>query len=49
VSRRSWTHAWPHVAHTLSKLTPAGLTGLLALVAVAIFAGGYATIRHVTV
>lgn len=45
----AWTHAGPHLAHALSKLTPAGLTGLLALLAVAIFASGYATIRHVTV
>ena len=45
----TWTHAWPHLAHLLTTLTPAGLTGFLALLAAAMFAGSYATIRHVTV
>jgi hypothetical protein len=45
----TWVHAWSHVAHALTKLTAAGLTGLLAVLAAIVLAGGYATIRRVTV
>jgi hypothetical protein len=45
----SRTHAGPHIAHTLAKLTAPGVTGLLALLTAALFAGGYATIRGATV
>ena len=45
----TWTHAWPHRAHAVAELTPAELIGFLAPLAAAMFAGGYATLRHVTV
>jgi hypothetical protein len=44
-----WTRNGPHIAHALARLTPTGLTGLLALLVAAVLASGYATIRHTTV
>jgi hypothetical protein len=41
--------AWHGVGHFFSTLTIGGLTGLLAALTVALLAGGYATVRHVTV
>jgi hypothetical protein len=43
------THAWPAVGSFFVTLSAAGLTGLLAALAVALLAGGYATMRRVTV
>ena len=40
---------WWGVSHYLSALSAAGLTSLLAALAALLFAGGYATIRRVTV
>jgi hypothetical protein len=45
----SHAHAWPAVGHFFTTLSAAGLTGLLAALAVALLAGGYATMRRVTV
>jgi hypothetical protein len=45
----TWAHGWAGVGHFFTGLTAAGLTGLLAALAVALFAGGRATIRHATV
>ena len=45
----TWSHAWPGTGHFFTTLSAAGLTGLLAIAAVALLAGGYATIRRVTV
>jgi hypothetical protein len=45
----TWAHGWAGVGHFFTGLTAAGLTGLLAVLAVALLAGGRATIRHVTV
>jgi hypothetical protein len=45
----TWTHAWPDVGHFFTALSAAGLTGLLAALTVALFAGGLATIRRVAV
>lgn len=41
--------AWTSVARFFDTLTIEGLTGLLALLAVALLGGGYATVRHLTV
>ena len=40
---------WHSVAHFFTTLTIGGLTGLLAALTVALLAGGYATVRRVTV
>jgi hypothetical protein len=45
----TWAHGWAGVGHFFAGLTAAGLTGLLAVLAVALLAGGHATIRHATV
>jgi hypothetical protein len=45
----TWAHGWPGVGHFFTGLTTAGLTGLLAVLAVALLAGGQATIRRATV
>jgi hypothetical protein len=45
----SHAHAWPAVGHFFTTLSAAGLTGLLAALAMALLAGGYATMRRVTV
>lgn len=42
-------HAWPSVGHFFTTLSVAGLTGLLAALAAVLLAGGYTTIRRVTV
>jgi hypothetical protein len=44
----TWAHAWPGVGRFFTSLTAAGLTGLLAMLAAALLAGGYATIRRAT-
>jgi hypothetical protein len=43
------SHAWHSAARFFTTLTIGGLTGLLALLTVALLAGGYATVRRVTV
>jgi hypothetical protein len=45
----TWGHAWPRIGHFFTTLSAAGLTGVLAAVAVALLAGGFATMRRVTV
>ena len=42
-------HAWPAMGRFFTTLSAAGLTGLLAAFAVILLAGGFATIRRVTV
>ena len=42
-------HAWPAIGRFFTTLTAAGLTGLLAALTVMLLAGGYATMRRVTV
>jgi hypothetical protein len=42
-------HAWPAIGSFFIALSAAGLTGLLAALAVVLLAGGYATMRRVTV
>ena len=41
--------AWTAIGSFFTNLTAAGLTGLLAALAALLLAGGYATMRHVTV
>lgn len=45
----SRAHAWPAVGRFFTTLGAAGLTGLLGALAVVLLAGGYATMRRVTV
>ncbi len=45
----TWAHGWAGVGHFFTGLTAAGLTGLLAVLAVALLGGGHATIRRATV
>jgi hypothetical protein len=45
----TWAHGWTGVGHFFTGLTAAGLTGLLAVLAVALLAGGHATIRRATI
>ena len=45
----TWADGWSSVARFFSTLSGAGLTGLLAALAVMLMAGGYATMRRVTV
>ena len=42
-------HAWPAIGHFFTTISAAGLTGLLAALTVVLLAGGYATMRRVTV
>lgn len=43
------THAWPAVGHFFTTLSATGLTGLLAALAAVLLAGGFTTVRRVTV
>lgn len=43
------THAWPAVGHFFTTLSATGLTGLLAALAAVLLAGGFTTVRQVTV
>jgi hypothetical protein len=45
----SHAHAWPAIGRFFTTLSEAGLTGLLAALAVVLLTGGYATMRRVTV
>ena len=45
----SWLNGWTAVGRFFTALSAAGLTGLLAALTVALLAGGYATVRRVTV
>lgn len=42
-------HAWHSVGHFFTNLSAAGLTGLLAVLAILLLAGGLSTVRRVTV
>jgi hypothetical protein len=44
-----WADAWSGVGHFFIGLTAAGLTGVLAVLAALLLAGGHATIRRATV
>jgi hypothetical protein len=45
----TWSHGWHTIGHFFTALGAVGLTGVLALVAAARLAGGFATIRRITV
>jgi hypothetical protein len=45
----SWVHGWLSVGRFFTTLTIGGLDGLVAALTVVLLAGGYATIRRVTV
>jgi hypothetical protein len=45
----TWSHAWSGVGHFLADLSAIGVTGVLALLALALLGGGFSTIRRVTV
>jgi hypothetical protein len=45
----TWSHAWAGTGHFFTALSAVGLTGLLAVLAVGLLAGGYATIRRAIV
>jgi hypothetical protein len=45
----TWARGWTGVGHFFTSLTAAGLTGLLAVLAVALLVGGQATIRRATI
>jgi hypothetical protein len=42
-------NAWPAIGRFFATLSAAGLTGMLTVLAVLMLAGGYATMRRVTV
>ncbi|OHV34130.1 MULTISPECIES: hypothetical protein [Pseudofrankia] len=45
----TWSHSWSDVGHFFTTLSAIGLTGVLAAVAVALMAGGFTTLRRVTI
>ena len=45
----TWSHTWSGTGHFFTSLSAAGLTGVLAALTAVLLAGGYATIRRVTV
>jgi hypothetical protein len=45
----TWADAWTGIGHFFTTLSATGLTGLLAALTAALFAGGYATVRRVSV
>jgi hypothetical protein len=45
----SWAHGWTSVHHFFTALTAAGLTGLLAVLVLALLAGGQVTLRRATI
>ena len=45
----TWADAWHSVGHFFTTLSAAGLTGVLAALAIGLAAGGLAMIRRATV
>ncbi|MFC4030114.1 hypothetical protein ACFO3J_01355 [Streptomyces polygonati] len=45
----TWLHDWTHLGHLLTTITVTGITGILAAAAAVMLAGGFATIRRLTV
>jgi hypothetical protein len=45
----TWSHAWVTVGRAFTELSAIGLTGLLAVLAAVLLAGGYVTVRRATV
>jgi hypothetical protein len=45
----TWTHAWHEIGHFFTALSAAGLTGPLAALTAVLLAGGFTTMRRITV
>ncbi|MHA6799320.1 ABC transporter permease [Bounagaea algeriensis] len=45
----TWTEAWSTIGEVIAELGPLGITGIAALLAVVLSAGGFATIRRLAV
>lgn len=45
----TWTGGWHNLDHFFATISAAGLTGLLAAMAAALIAGGFSTVRRLTV
>jgi hypothetical protein len=45
----TWNHAWASVGHFFTSLSAAGLTGVLAALAIGLAIGGFAMIRRAAV
>jgi hypothetical protein len=45
----TWSHSWRGTGHFFTTLSAVGLTGILAALAAALLAGGYATVRRIAV
>ncbi|MGX7678680.1 ABC transporter permease [Jatrophihabitans sp. DSM 45814] len=45
----TWAHGWHDVGHFFTELSAAGLTAVLAAITVALLAGGFTTMRRITV
>jgi hypothetical protein len=45
----TWTHGWHDIGHFFTALSATGLTGVLAALTAVLLAGGFTTMRHVTV
>jgi hypothetical protein len=45
----TWTHGWHNIGHFFTVLSAAGLTGLIAALTIVLFAGGFTTMRRLTV
>ncbi|MGH3200189.1 MAG: hypothetical protein ACREOE_11260 [Gemmatimonadales bacterium] len=45
----TWVHGWADIGHLFATITATGVTAILAIAAAVLLAGGFATIRHLTV
>ncbi|MFB7619904.1 hypothetical protein [Kitasatospora sp. NPDC056181] len=45
----TWAHGWTGIGHYLGTVTTTGLTGFLAVAVAVLLAGGFATIRRMTI
>jgi hypothetical protein len=45
----TWSHAWHDIGRFFTALSASGLTGLLAVASAALLAGGFTTMRRLTV
>jgi len=45
----TWVHAWAGVGHLFATITATGITAVLAIASAVLLAGGFATIRRLTV
>jgi hypothetical protein len=45
----TWSHAWHDIGHFFIALSATGLTGILAALAIVLLAGGFSTMRRLTI